>query len=151
MKLIPTGIENFKTMIDKNAYYVDKTNLIADILNEQVVLYTRPRRFGKTLNMSMLYYFFSIKEKENAYLNASVVGYCTPLVSSYKMIVDRVNINSSTSESDAFWYDNWAKAVEKYYQLEDDGSMNINGVPLSFFDTEELTKIGNIVNNVKSK
>ena len=68
MKLIPTGIENFKTMIDKNAYYVDKTNLIADILNEQVVLYTRPRRFGKTLNMSMLYYFFSIKEKENAYL-----------------------------------------------------------------------------------
>ena len=66
MKLIPTGIENFKTMIDKNAYYVDKTNLIADILNEQVVLYTRPRRFGKTLNMSMLYYFFSIKE--NTYL-----------------------------------------------------------------------------------
>ena len=68
MKLIPTGIENFKTMIDKNAYYVDKTNLIADILNEQVVLYTRPRRFGKTLNMSMLYYFFSIKEKKNSYL-----------------------------------------------------------------------------------
>ena len=64
MKLIPTVIENFKTMIDKNAYYVDKTNLIADILNEQVVLYTRPRRFGKTLNMSMLYYFFSIKEKD---------------------------------------------------------------------------------------
>ena len=68
MKLIPTGIENFKTMIDKKAYYVDKTNFIADVLNEQVVLYTRPRRFGKTLNMSMLYYFFSIKEKENAYL-----------------------------------------------------------------------------------
>ena len=68
MKLIPTGIENFKTMIDKKAYYVDKTSLIEDILNEQVVLYTRPRRFGKTLNMSMLYYFFSIKEKENAYL-----------------------------------------------------------------------------------
>ena len=68
MKLIPTGIENFKTMIDKKAYYVDKTNLIEDILNEQVIFCTRPRRFGKTLNMSMLYYFFSIKEKENAYL-----------------------------------------------------------------------------------
>ena len=62
MKLIPTGIENFKEMIDKNAYYVDKTNLIID------VFCTRPRRFGKTLNMSMLYYFFSIKEKDNAYL-----------------------------------------------------------------------------------
>lgn len=68
MKLLPTGIENFKTMIDKSAYYVDKTNFIEDVLSEQVVLYTRPRRFGKTLNMSMLYYFFSIKEMENAYL-----------------------------------------------------------------------------------
>ena len=68
MKLLPTGIENFKTMIDKSAYYVDKTNFIEDVLNEQVVSYTRPRRFGKTLNMSILYYFFSIKEKENAYL-----------------------------------------------------------------------------------
>lgn len=68
MKLLPTGIENFKTMIDKSAYYVDKTNFIEDVLSEQVVLYTRPRRFGKTLNMSMLYYFFSIKEKEDAYL-----------------------------------------------------------------------------------
>ena len=68
MKLLPTGIENFKTMIDKSAYYVDKTNFIEDVLNEQVVLYTRPRRFGKTLNMSMLYYFFSINEKDNSYL-----------------------------------------------------------------------------------
>ena len=40
MKLLPTGIENFKTMIDKSAYYVDKTNFIEDVLNEQVVSYT---------------------------------------------------------------------------------------------------------------
>ena len=68
MKLIPTGIENFKELIDKDYYYADKTNLIVNIINEKVVLYTRPRRFGKTLNMSMLYYFFSIKEKKNSYL-----------------------------------------------------------------------------------
>lgn len=68
MKLLPTVIENFKTMIDKSAYYVDKINFIENVLSEQVVLYTRPRRFGKTLNMSMLYYFFSIKERENSYL-----------------------------------------------------------------------------------
>ena len=68
MKIVPTGIENFKELIDKDACYVDKTNLIIDVLNEQVVFCTRPRRFGKTLNMSMLYYFFSIKEKDNAYL-----------------------------------------------------------------------------------
>ena len=68
MKKIRTGIENFKEMIDRDAYYVDKTNLIKDTIDRKVVLYTRPRRFGKTLNMSMLYYFYSIEEKENAYL-----------------------------------------------------------------------------------
>ncbi|RJV84561.1 hypothetical protein DWW36_16455, partial [Erysipelotrichaceae bacterium AF15-26LB] len=66
MKRLPIGVENFKTMIDKDFYYVDKTSFIQDVLNEEVILYTRPRRFGKTLNMSMLYYFFSIKEKEHA-------------------------------------------------------------------------------------
>ena len=68
MKRVPIGIENFKKMIDDNCYYVDKTGLINDVLNEEVIMYTRPRRFGKTLNMSMLYYFFSIKQKDNAYL-----------------------------------------------------------------------------------
>ena len=41
-----------QTMIDEGYYYVDKTLFIKDVLNEKVVLYTRPRRFGKTLNMS---------------------------------------------------------------------------------------------------
>ena len=68
MKRIPVGIENFKEMIDDQYYYIDKTELINDVMNEKLVLYTRPRRFGKTLNMSMLYYFFSHKEKDNAYL-----------------------------------------------------------------------------------
>ena len=75
MKLIPTGIGNFKEMIDKNAYYVDKTNLIIDVLNEQVVFCIRPRRFSKTLNMSMLYYFFSIKEKDIAIINTTCDSY----------------------------------------------------------------------------
>ena len=68
MKKIPIGIENFKEMIDDQYYYIDKTELINDVMNEKLVLYTRPRRFGKTLNMSMLYYFFSHKEKTNVYL-----------------------------------------------------------------------------------
>ncbi|MCD7892319.1 MAG: ATP-binding protein [Erysipelotrichaceae bacterium] len=68
MKDISTGTENFKEIIDYHYYYVDKTMLIKDISNEKFALYTRPRRFGKTLNMSMLYYFYSIKEKDNAYL-----------------------------------------------------------------------------------
>lgn len=68
MKKLPIGIENFKELIDKGYYYVDKTMWIKDVLSEKLVSYTRPRRFGKTLNMSMLYYFFSNKEKDNAYL-----------------------------------------------------------------------------------
>ena len=68
MRRLPIGVDDFKTIIDKNMYYIDKTMWIKDIINEQLVLYPRPRRFGKTLNMSMLYYFFSNKEKANAYL-----------------------------------------------------------------------------------
>ena len=45
MKLLPIGIENFKTLIEKDCYYIDKTNLIADVLSDQIALYTRPRRF----------------------------------------------------------------------------------------------------------
>ena len=68
MKRIPIGIEDFRELVDRGYYYVDKSMLIKDVIKEKVVLYTRPRRFGKTLNMSMLHYFYSIKEKENAYL-----------------------------------------------------------------------------------
>lgn len=68
MKRLPIGVEDFKELVDHQYYYIDKTMFIQDVLKEKVVLYTRPRRFGKTLNMSMLYYFFSIKQKENAYL-----------------------------------------------------------------------------------
>ncbi|MCC2834379.1 AAA family ATPase, partial [[Clostridium] innocuum] len=47
MKRLPIGVENFKTMIDKDFYYVDKTSFIQDVLNEEVILYTRPRRFHR--------------------------------------------------------------------------------------------------------
>ena len=59
-KRLPIGIENFKEMIEENYYYVDKTLLIKDIIDKggKCSLFTRPRRFGKTLNMSMLRYFF---------------------------------------------------------------------------------------------
>ena len=47
MKRLPIGVENFKTMVDKDFYYVDKTSFIQDVLNEEVILYTRPRRFHR--------------------------------------------------------------------------------------------------------
>ncbi|TYQ16307.1 UNVERIFIED_CONTAM: putative AAA-ATPase [Acetivibrio alkalicellulosi] len=56
------GIDNFKKLIDNNGYYVDKTLLVKELIDkpDQIVLITRPRRFGKTLNMSMLKYFFEL-------------------------------------------------------------------------------------------
>jgi hemerythrin len=61
VKEVPVGISNYKNLIDGEYYYVDKTLLIKAFLDERAgsFLITRPRRFGKTLNMSMLYYFFS--------------------------------------------------------------------------------------------
>ena len=63
---LPIGISDFKKIIKNDYYYFDKTNLIENILNDgsEVKLFTRPRRFGKTLNMSMLKYFFDVKNKD---------------------------------------------------------------------------------------
>lgn len=60
--MLPLGIENFEKMIQEDYYYIDKTGLIIELLKNQseVTLFTRPRRFGKSLNMSMLKNFFSI-------------------------------------------------------------------------------------------
>lgn len=63
MKLLPIGISNFKEIIEQNYYYIDKTRLIDEILKKgKVILLPRPRRFGKTLNLSMLRYFFELNE-----------------------------------------------------------------------------------------
>lgn len=60
---LPIGIENFEQIIKDDFYYVDKTGLISELLRNwgMVNLFTRPRRFGKSLNMSMLEHFFSVE------------------------------------------------------------------------------------------
>ena len=65
-KPLPIGIDDFKTIIEDDYYYADKTKMIESLLDDGagVTLFTRPRRFGKTLNMSMLNYFFNLKNKE---------------------------------------------------------------------------------------
>ncbi len=66
MKKIPIGIDDFKKIRENSYYYIDKTNFIEEIGKNvgKTLLFTRPRRFGKTLNISMLKYFFDIKNKE---------------------------------------------------------------------------------------
>ena len=65
-KAVPVGIEDFERIVREDYYYVDKTRLIEELLINRapVTLFTRPRRFGKTLNMSMIKYFFDVKNKE---------------------------------------------------------------------------------------
>ena len=61
------GSDNYEKLIKSNSYYVDKTELIYDLLEEapiEVTLFTRPRRFGKTLTMSMMESFFDIQRAE---------------------------------------------------------------------------------------
>ncbi len=60
----PVGVDNFEKLITSGYYYVDKTMFIKELLDlkGEVNLFTRPRRFGKTLNLSMLRYFLKIRE-----------------------------------------------------------------------------------------
>ena len=67
---LPIGIEDFKRLIDDEYYFVDKTLMIKELIESctTIGLFTRPRRFGKTLNMSMIQYFFEKTDESNAYL-----------------------------------------------------------------------------------
>ena len=67
MQGIGIGISDFKSLRLRKNYFIDKSLYIKDIIDNQsgVILITRPRRFGKTLNMSMLRYYFDIKGKDN--------------------------------------------------------------------------------------
>lgn len=66
-KPLPTGVDNFEKLITRGYYFVDKTLLIKELLDKKgdVNLFTRPRRFGKTLNMSMVQYFFEDARKDD--------------------------------------------------------------------------------------
>lgn len=69
-KKIPIGIEDFAQLINRGCYFVDKTMMIKDLIDggAMVTLFTRQRRFGKTLNMSMLQRFFEKTDNDNSYL-----------------------------------------------------------------------------------
>jgi len=84
-------------------------------------------------------------DPKNAYENASVVGYCTPLIESYNLIMAGKNTTDK-------YLQNWALAMEKYYPLPDDTwDKPYKGTPLTNFDVKSLTKITNMVNDVKTR
>ena len=78
-RALPIGVQDFKEIRDSDYLYVDKSDMISQIMSEgaKVYLYTRPRRFGKSLNLSMLDAFFNVKyPKDNKWFDGLKVSEC---------------------------------------------------------------------------
>jgi len=73
-KDLDLGNSDFKSIIKNNNYFIDKSLLIKEVVEaqKQVILLPRPRRFGKTLNLSMLKYYFDINETKNLFENLNI-------------------------------------------------------------------------------
>ena len=121
-KPLPIGVEDFKRLVDNGYYFVDKTLMIKELLEnkETVNLFTRPRRFGKTLNMSMLQRFFEATGKSNAYLFDGLKIATYPEYMAYQGQYPVISISlksmKQASYTDAFYmYKNLiAKEYEKH-------------------------------------
>ena len=104
-KRLPVGLENFEQIINDNYYYVDKTELISELIRNggMVNLFTRPRRFGKTLNMSMLEHFFSIERDQSIYDGLEIskdTKLCEEYMGKYPVIsISLKGINAATYEA----------------------------------------------------
>ena len=101
-KKLPIGIENFAELQTEEFYYVDKTDLIRELLEHwaKVNLFTRPGRFGKSLNMSMLKHFFEVGENKEFFQNTAIAKE-TPLCENYmgKFSVISISLKGINAEN----------------------------------------------------
>ena len=103
-KKLPIGIENFEKLRTENFYYVDKTNLIKDLLDNwaEVNLFTRPRRFGKSLNMSMLKAFLELGGDRALFQNLKIyedTALCEEFMGKFPVIaISLKGMNAETYE-----------------------------------------------------
>ena len=122
-KGLAIGNSDFKEIIQENGYYVDKTKFIEDLLEDlsKVKLFTRPRRFGKTLNLSMLKYFFDVKNAEenrklfeNLYISKS--EYMENQGQNPVILISLRNAEAENWENSFFNTKNLVKSLYKQFQ-----------------------------------
>ena len=140
-KRLPVGLENFEQIINDNYYYVDKTGLISELLRNggMVNLFTRPRRFGKTLNMSMLEHFFSIERDQSIFDGLEIskdTKLCEAYMGKYPVIsISLKGINAATYK-DAFDF-----AVQIMKDVAATMQFLLESKQLSDYDRSEYQKL----------
>ena len=148
MKLLPVGKDLFEKVRKENFYYVDKTSLIEELLRDQceVSLFTRPRRFGKTLNMSMLKSFFEVGADKSLF-DGLYISNNTELCEKYMGKFPIIFISLKETERDCFEEAYaalcnviWCEANRLAFLLESDKISESEKRPLARLINEEGTK-----------
>ena len=127
------GRSDFKKIIEDNCYYFDKTKFIEDIIKDkaEVKLFTRPRRFGKTLNLSMLKYFFDIEKKEENreikfYMKSSSLTWIGTAKQGddgmERIYLSKIPYTSYAKDKNTF---NFMNGLEQRYGVEKSGEMKL--------------------------
>ena len=132
-KKLPIGIESFDEIIRDGYYYVDKTGMIADLLNSggKVNLFTRPRRFGKSLNMNMLESFFSLNADKNVFDGLKISleqALCEKYMGKYPVI--SISLREAYADSYDLAFKETAgeivRCANRFYYLRGSGKLNLN-------------------------
>ena len=140
-KRLPVGVENFEQIIKDNFYYVDKTGLISELLlsGGMVNLFTRPRRFGKTLTMSMLEHFFSLEGDHSIFDGLEITKdtkLCEEYMGKYPVIfVSLIGINAAAYK-DAFEF-----AVQIIKRVAGNFQFLLESESLSDYDKSEYREL----------
>lgn len=140
-KKLPIGIDNFEKLRSENFYYIDKTGLIKELLQDwgEVNLFTRPRRFGKSLNMSMLENFFSIEGKKDIFTGLKITEekeLCEAYMGKYPVI------SLSLKGIDARNYDTaYQMAVQMIKEVAAKSYFLLQSEQLNAYDKEEYRKL----------
>ncbi len=130
-KKLPIGIENFEELRKEDFYYIDKTGLIAELLHHwgAVNLFTRPRRFGKTLNMSMLEHFFGMNGDKRIFEGLDIskeTALCEEYMGKYPVVsislkgIDALNFETAFEKAALLV----RRAASKVYYLLDSDVLN---------------------------